>query len=171
MRHPISFSLILAFGWGVPSSVYSSEIKEFFELPPQGLRLRILKARLGAVEMTLYRIERLRTDVTYFLYQAFRALLFPLLLIGTSLLLNAACLLSMQAKTQEHVFNWKTITSVSLAVSYFGVYVGLSVLSLLHKTVYFEQYVPKLLATSESLRRRLELLGGHGLLRQPTQLK
>ncbi len=158
--HPVSFSLLLTFGVGLPSSVYSAEIKEFLKLPPQRLKIRVLKARVSAAEFRLYRVELLRVDIRLFIYEALRTVVVPVLLIGVSILLNTTTLMSLHHSIQtERGLNvpWQAMGSLSAIVSYFGVYVGLSGMLLLRDAAHGETSVARLEAKKEILKRKLEL--------------
>jgi hypothetical protein len=52
LRHPIGFPLSL-FLLSIPVSIYASEIKAFLKIPPQGIGVWLLKARLSSSESKL----------------------------------------------------------------------------------------------------------------------
>jgi hypothetical protein len=71
VAHPVAFPLLLAVGISVPSSVFSGEIRQFLLLPPQKIRVWLLKARINAIRVRAFRVRRMSKSVHYTLYQLF----------------------------------------------------------------------------------------------------
>ncbi|HUZ94557.1 MAG TPA: hypothetical protein VMU57_06550 [Edaphobacter sp.] len=140
----------------IPSGIYGAEIKAFFKVPPQRLGNWFLKARLGASEMKLIRIKRMRIEPSYLILFLFWP---TIALVSLILIVVLAIYLFL---TDPRAWVSGNVHLHPLNVTFLIEFVNYPVMVVLSYTVFQlqaafqdDQSTKKLEVKIESLRRRI----------------
>jgi Na+/melibiose symporter-like transporter len=150
-HHPV-----IAFLLACAVSIFSGDIRRFFTVQPQNLRVWILKTRLLTAEAQLRRLEASRKDILIAFSVVMRTVLFVLLIIMALVGLTAANL-SQQIYYAFHNSELPSAQPFMLLIASVAASRIIMVLRFLLRLENFDSAHPNSTSKIESLRSRLNV--------------
>jgi hypothetical protein len=159
VAHPVAFPLFLAIGIGIPSSVFSGEIRQFILLPPQKIGIWLLKARINAIRVRAFRVRRMSKSVHYTLYQIFYGIFGILMSIQLMTLLILDRMNGIADPRHANMLAYKIFSFViPFYLIYSIVFMG-RILDLVYMASNYKRAIEHLAVTTVLLQNRLKLSG------------
>jgi hypothetical protein len=159
VAHPVAFPIFLAIGISVPSSVFSGEIRQFIMLPPQKIRIWLLKARINAIRVRAFRVRRMSKSVHYTLYQLFYGIFEMLMALLLMTILILARMDGIAAPQHASMFAYRIISFLFYLVIIYSIVTMGRILDLVLMASNYKRSIERLADATVSLQNRLKRSG------------